>query len=293
MRKALASALLGLVLCFSGVTELAASPTDTTGEAAGCLGDHWSFFDVVAPALRQNLCGMLGTSFIEGEPVTQGVHIPMALLVSLVCVFLALLTRRGIAKSKDPVVPDSHFSVRTFFELLIKFILDTMTSVMGEKRARYHLPFIAGLAVFILFSNLAGLVPGLLPPTESLNTTFALATLVFFATHIAGVREQKAGYLKHFLGPIIKWYALPLMIIMFVIETISHLVRPMSLSLRLMGNMVGKHKVVTIFLGFNILFVPLPIMALGLLVAAVQTFVFCLLATIYLALAVEHEEDHS
>jgi F-type H+-transporting ATPase subunit a len=281
-----------LLFFLLAATPALGAPEAGDGGQTGCFADHWTFLDVAAPALRQNLCGVFGTTFIEKQPVSHGVHIPMALLVLLVCVTMALIIRRGLARSKDPVVPDARFGIRTFFELLLEFVLETMSAIMGEKRARQYLPFIGGLAVFILFSNLAGLVPGLLPPTESLNTTLALGTLVFFATHIAGVREQGLAYGKHFLGPIIKWYALPLMLIMLIIEVISHLVRPMSLALRLMGNMVGKHKVVVIFLSFNILFVPLPIMALGILVAAVQTFVFCLLSTIYLSLALEHGEDH-
>jgi F-type H+-transporting ATPase subunit a len=115
--------------------------------------------------------------------------------------------------------------------------------------------------------------------------------VVFVATHIFGIRAHGIAYFKHFLGPIIKWYALPLMLLMLVIETISHLVRPLSLAIRLMGNIMGDHKVLGIFLSFGVLLVPLPVMALGLLVSVVQTLVFCLLSMVYIALAVEESEE--
>lgn len=256
----------------------------------GCFDDHWSFFDF-APALRHNLCGVFGMSYVEGTPVARGVHVLMALVVALISILFALAARKTLAKKDEAVVPQTKLTFSTFFEIVVEMVYGMMARMMGDRNARQFLPLIAALAIFILFSNLAGAIPGLLPPTDNLNTTFALGSVVFVMTHYAGVKAHGPKYFKHFLGPIIKWYALPLMIIMLFIELISHLVRPASLAVRLMGNIFGDHKVLGIFLSFHLVLVPLPIQLLGLLVAVVQTLVFCLLSIVYISMALEHAEE--
>jgi F-type H+-transporting ATPase subunit a len=134
-----------------------------------------------------------------------------------------------------------------------------------------------------------GLVPGFLPPTGSFNVTLACGVIIFFATHIFGVREHGLAYFKHFFGPIIAWYALPLMLLMLVIEVISHIVRPISLGIRLMANMFADHTVLGVFVGLVPFLVPVPILLLGSLVVVVQTLVFCVLSTVYISMAIEHE----
>jgi F-type H+-transporting ATPase subunit a len=162
-----------------------------------------------------------------------------------------------------------------------------MDGVMGKKNAEKYFPFIGALAFFIFFSNLMSLIPGFAPPTDTLKTNVALALLVFFATHYFGVREHGVAYFKHFLGPVwwLSWLMLP-------VELMSHLARPASLSLRLMGNMASDHKLVaTLFVLVPIL-VPVPFLVLGILVSIVQTMVFCLLSMVYISMAVAHEHDH-
>jgi F-type H+-transporting ATPase subunit a len=190
------------------------------------------------------------------------------------------------------VVPDEKLGVFGLFEVMAETVLSFMAGLMDQKRAHYFFPLIAAFAFFILACNLLGMIPGMLPPTAVLNTTIGLGLIVFFVTHYYGVKTHGLAYFKEFFGPIQKWYALPLMILMFFIELISHLVRPVSLGVRLMGNMMGDHKVTAIFLGFGVLFVPLPMMFLGLLVAFVQTLVFCLLSVVYIALATEESHGH-
>src|SRR5439155_20427329 len=113
----------------------------------------------------------------------------------------------------------------------------TIGDATGHER-RKHLPLIATLGLFTLPANLMRLVPGLVGPTSNLNTNGACALIVFLAYHWIGVRKQGLlAYLKHFAGPV----PLPLKPLMFVIEVISHLARPLSLTLRLFGNMVGGH----------------------------------------------------
>ena len=139
--------------------------------------------------------------------------------------------------------------------------------------------------LFILFNNLSGLVPGFMPATDNVNTTFACSLTVFVLTHYYGIREHGIKYVKHFMGPV--WWLAPIMI---PIEVIGHLSRPLSLGLRLFGNIMGDHLVTGIFFMLIPLFVPLIGMVLGTFVALVQAFVFILLSMAYFSGAVAHEE---
>jgi F-type H+-transporting ATPase subunit a len=174
---------------------------------------------------------------------------------------------------------------------MVEGTMNILKGFMEQKAAEYFLPLIGTCAFVILVSNVIGLVPGFLPPTSNVNTTAAMALIVFIATHVYGIREHgPAKYFGHWLGPIKKWYALPLMVLMFGSELISHLARPVTLSVRLAGNMFADHMVLTLFAGFFPLLLPLPMLILGLLVCIVQTAVFCMLSTVYIGLAIAHEE---
>jgi len=257
-------------------------------------GDHWSVLQYLLPqTLAHNLQGLLGpVTFVEGEAPSKVAHVVFAGLVALVLLLLGLAANRRLSgkNREEAIAPGPQFTALTFFEMVVDAALSTMAGMMGEKNARRYFPIVGGLAFFILLSNLLVSIPGFLPPTDNWNTTLALGLVVFLAYNYYGVKEHGLGYLKHFFGPIQKWYALPLMLFMFVIELIGHVVRPFSLSIRLMGNIFGDHMVLAIFLGFHMIFVPIPIQVLGLLVAVVQTFVFCLLSTAYIAMAVADEE---
>ncbi|MBM4353607.1 MAG: F0F1 ATP synthase subunit A [Deltaproteobacteria bacterium] len=257
-------------------------------------GEHWSLLVQYFPGLVHNLHGIIAPykTWVAGEEPSRVSHMVMAVIVALLAIGAGVFVRRRAACADGGLQPDRKLTVVSFIEILCETILSLMEGIMGEKNARRYFPLIASLAVFILFSNLLGMIPGFVPPTDSLSTTLALGTVVFFSTHFLGVREHGISYFKHFLGPIVKWYALPLMLLMLLIETVSHLVRPCSLAVRLMGNIMGDHKVLFMFLSFGMLLVPLPIVALGLLVAIVQTLVFSLLSIVYIALAIEHQEGH-
>ncbi len=117
--------------------------------------------------------------------------------------------------------------------------------------------------------------------------TASMAVPVFLATHFYGMKVHGASYIKHFLGPMRTLAALPLMILMFFVETVSHLARPVTLSVRLFGNMIAKHFLLLV-LGFLVpWFIPVAVLGLGVLVSVVQALVFALLTTMYLAGAVE------
>lgn len=277
----------------SGQVELDPSVPANNGQAkGGGEHDHWWWLTSIAPGLMHNVSHALDRTWISGEPVGRVAHIFLSLIAALLVLGLAMAASKRARDPEKSTVPDTKLSAFTFFELLTDAIFKMMEQMMGRAKARATFPLVASLAVFILFCNLMGLIPGFLPPTDNLNLTLALGLCVFVATHYLGVKYNGLTYFKHFLGPIVKWYALPLMILMLGIELISHLVRPVSLGLRLMGNMFGDHVVLGIFLSFNLLFVPLPLMALGLLVSIVQTLVFCLLSMVYISMAVEDMDHH-
>ncbi len=202
-----------------------------------------------------------------------GEHVIYTWFVMALLILVAYLASRSIS-----MVPSG---VQNFMEAVITGIDGLIEETMGEEGKAYF-PLIATFALFILVCNLIGLVPGFYPPTANLNTNAALALTVFVLTHVVGFRKHGIAYLKHFMGPII-WLA-PLM---FVIEIIGHIARPLSLTLRLFGNMYGHEIVLMIFLSLVPLFLPIPMMLMGVLIAFIQTFVFTLLAMIYIAGALE------
>ncbi|MEA3544373.1 MAG: F0F1 ATP synthase subunit A [Thermodesulfobacteriota bacterium] len=202
-----------------------------------------------------------------------GDHVTYTWLVMAILIGIAFVVSRSIS-----LVPSG---IQNLMEAIITGISGLIEETMGEEGKAYF-PLIATFALFILVCNLIGLIPGLYPPTADLNTNAALALTVFVLTHIVGFRKHGFAYVKHFMGPIL-WLA-PLM---FVIEVISHLARPLSLTLRLFGNMYGHEIVLMIFLALVPLFLPIPMMLMGVLIAFIQTFVFTLLAMIYIGGALE------
>jgi len=214
------------------------------------------------------------------------VHVMSALVVLAFLAFGAFRYAKAVGGSGDAgLVPPAKFGLRNLFEVLADTVLGLMAGVMGEKAAKRYLPLVGTLFFFILFSNLLGLIPGFLPPTDTLKTNLALSVTVFLLSHIFGVREHGPKYFKHFLGPI--WWLIPLML---PIELISHIARPVSLSMRLLGNIVGDHKLVLVFFGILPFLLPVPFMVMGVLVCVVQAVVFSLLTTVYISQAVAHEE---
>lgn len=198
----------------------------------------------------------------------------------VVMVILAVISL--IASKSISMIPQG---TQNFMEVVVSGIENMIHETMGEEGKPYF-PLIATLALFILVSNLVGLIPGFFPPTANLNTTAACALVVFCATHIVGIKEHGFHYVKHFMGPII-WLA-PLI---FFIEVIGHVSRLLSLSLRLFGNMQGHELVLMIFFTLGAKYylpvAPLPMMLMGILVSFIQAYVFMLLSMIYISGALE------
>ena len=251
---------------------------------------------------------------IEHPPLFRLPGVPdhvfyMWIVMGLLVLVGALATRRLA------LVPQG---AQNFMEVVLEQFVKEGDETMGHD-GRPYLPLIVTLGLFILTSNLMGLVPGLIAPTANLNTTAACALIVFVTYHVIGARKQGVvAYLKHFAGPV----PAALKPLMFVIEIISHLARPLSLSLRLFGNMMAGHILLAIFffmMGFDgmlgwalkgtvggltlgapaalimVAFVVGFLLPLKILVSFIQAFIFCKLAMLYIAGALEeaeHAEPH-
>jgi F-type H+-transporting ATPase subunit a len=199
--------------------------------------------------------------------------------ITLTFLVMAILILLGwLATRRMEIYPNK---IQNVMEVIVSAFKNLLIDTMGPHGMRFF-PLIATIGFFILFSNLIGLVPGFDSPTGSLNTTVAMALVVFFLTHIVGVQMQGMKYFKQFVGPV--WWLIPLMM---PIEIISHLSRPLSLSVRLMGNMSGGHIVLAVIFILVPLLVPLPILILKILISVIQTLVFMLLSMMYIAGAME------
>ena len=252
--------------------------------------EHFTWLNIIPGFndLDRELGAKLGNSWIAGTQVETVRHVILAMMMT---VFVVWLAGRAGKSLKDPkqLVPDGTPSARNFFEVVLDGLYGLARDGMSEKWARRALPLVGTVTVYVFFFNIFGLIPGFSPPTENLNATVAPAVVVFLATHFYGFKEHGVkNYMKHFLGPVL--YIAPLYLI---IELIGHFARMLSLSFRLMGNMIGDHKVLASWLMLTpVSFVfPVPFWLLGLIVCAMQTFVFALLTVIYVQLAVAHE-DH-
>jgi F-type H+-transporting ATPase subunit a len=239
----------------------------------------------------------------EGLQHAIGEHTFFALVAALLLLLFAIKARAALAMAEDPAIPAGELGARNIAELLVQLVVNQSDSIIG-KEGRKYLPYFGSFFFFILFSNLMGLLPGFGSPTANLNTTIGLALCSFVGYNIIGVRQQGAAYLKHFVGPMTSLPArtllgkialIPVLIIsvlfFFILEGFSHVFRPVSLSLRLFGNMMGDHQVIEAFIGLTKLVVPVAFYAMGTLVSVIQAFVFTLLSMIYVALAVSHESD--
>ena len=181
------------------------------------------------------------------------------------------------------------------FQILLEDGVLAVSGLLEEwigPEGRQFLPLIATFGIFILLSNYAGLVPGLMSPTSNINVTVGCAVTTWVYYHLQGLKKQGVvNYLKHFAVPpgAPVWMA-P---VMLPIEVISHASRLLSLSLRLFGNIFGEELIILIIGSIVPFLVPLPMMFLGLITGGLQAFIFVLLSIIYLqaAVAVEHEHD--
>ena len=205
-------------------------------------------------------------------------HIAMSLFVVLLLLGIFIPVGLTLREEKP-----GRFQLA--LEELVGGLRGMVEAQVGHGAGDRYLALIGAFTLFIFFSNASGLFFFLNPPTSNVNVTFGLAGISFVLYNLIGIRRHGFGYIKHFLGPI--WWLTPLF---FVIELISHGARWLSLGLRLFGNMTGEHMVSGVFGRLVPLLAPLPIMALGLFAAVIQTFIFIMLTTVYIAGA--EAEEH-
>jgi F-type H+-transporting ATPase subunit a len=259
------------------------------------MPEHTSFLSYLIamfPALGQNM-NAFGQTFVGHKPVTARGAEPVvaATAVTLFLLVLALSARPALENRGKAVIPETRLTLRTLLELWIGYWYGVMKDMMGPKRAKRYFPLVGSLSLFIVVSNFIGLIPGVIPPTSNWNVTMACALIVFVMFNYYGFKENGLGYLKHLFGPWLGFAYIPINILLFVIEVLSLCIRPLTLSVRLMLNMSVDHLLVTIALGMVALFLPVPVLVLSTLVCIVQVLVFCILTSIYISLATEHE-DH-
>ena len=216
-------------------------------------------------------------AFINPEVVPH--NISYGILASIILIIMALSVRSSMR-----LVPKGF---QNFVEMIVEAIYKLVDENIGHHFTKTFFPFICTIFIYILLCNFMGLIPGFISATANVNTNAAMAIPVFLATHWYGIKVHGPKYLNHFLGPIRSLAALPLMILMFFVEFIGHLARPVTLTVRLFGNMTGKHIILIVLAIISPWIVPTAILGLGVLVSVVQAFVFALLSTLYLAGAVE------
>jgi F-type H+-transporting ATPase subunit a len=193
-----------------------------------------------------------------------------------IMIFLFVLS--FFAMRRPSIVPNP---VQNVIELVMLGLTTFIKDAMGEK-GKPFIPLLVAEAFFIFTANMLGVFPGLFSPTADLNTTAAMAVVVFLLTHVVGIRTHGFKYIKQFMGPV--WWLMPLFI---PIEIISHLSRPLSLSVRLFGNIRGEDLVFFILLVLVPWLIPLPMLALMIFTSILQTFVFVLLTMLYISGALE------
>lgn len=196
-------------------------------------------------------------------------------------IVIALLVIASFAATRN--IQRIPSGIQNFMEFVMEFIRDLARNQIGEKEYRDWVPFIGTLFLFIFVSNWSGaLVPWklvelpsgeLAAPTNDINTTVALALLTSLAYFYAGIKKKGLGYFKHYIEPT------PILLPIAILEDFT---KPLSLSFRLFGNILADELVVAVLVLLVPLFIPLPVMALGLFTSAIQALVFATLAGAYI-----------
>jgi F-type H+-transporting ATPase subunit a len=207
-------------------------------------------------------------------PITNSVAMEIVVVLALLVFFVIVRATLSV----DKPGPAQHIA-----EMLHGFVSELAESIIGRDFERY-VPFVTVIFIFVLLSNLLGLLPGFISPTAKPWVPLGIATLTFLYYHYHGIRENGFGYIKQFLGPI--WWIAPLML---PIEIISHFARILSLTVRLYANMFAGDMVTLAFFSLVPIAIPAVFLGLHLGVAVIQAAVFMLLAMIYLGQATAHD----
>jgi len=245
---------------------------------------HFSWFQLIEPAIHA-LEG-IGATHDDAIRVVTSWGICIGLLI------FALLGRAGLKKVQAAggtrqYIPGKGLGIGAMFELYTGAILDMVSGTLGKEESKRYFWLLGGLFLYIFVSNLMSVLPGGLPPTDNINTNAAMALVVLAVYVVEGVRRTGMHFFKHMMGPV--WWLAPLI---FAIEAAGvFIIRPLSLSLRLFGNINGDHTVFSEMLNLVPVVVPAIFLGLGIWVSFLQAFVFTLLSAIYLMLSVDHGDD--
>jgi F-type H+-transporting ATPase subunit a len=212
---------------------------------------------------------------LSGPMIPTHVVMQTVVLLVIVALFGFLRTRFSV---------EAPGKLQQAFEVFVEFLHEQLDANIGHGGHKY-LNIIGTFAIFIIFCNLLGLVPGFISPTANVNVPAGCALVVFLYYQFQGMKKQGVfKYLKHFMGPV------PLLApLMIPIEVIGHLARPATLTIRLFANIMAEELVIVIFFGIVPLLVPLPFMAFAIFGSLLQAFIFCTLTMVYLGGAVAEE----
>jgi F-type H+-transporting ATPase subunit a len=207
-------------------------------------------------------------------PISNAFAMELLVFVVLIAYFIAVRLTLSVEKP----APVQHLA-----EMTNEFVSEQAEQIIGHGSERF-VSYLTALLLFILLANLMGIIPGLESPTASAVVPLGFALVTFLYYHYHGIRSNGIAYVKQFLGPV--WWLYPLLL---PIEIISHLARVLSLTVRLYANMFAGDLVTLAFFSLVPIGIPLIFLGLHLGVAVVQAYVFFLLASIYLSLAVAHD----
>lgn len=241
------------------------------------MHDHSVFYSLVNPRWEKAF------GWAVPDHVLNGLFVLLLLAVTLPFI------RRMILKSGEGEAPGVPTRFQQLLELITWGLMDLLEGNIGHGRSRGFLAITGAFALFIFLCNMSGLFFFLNPATSNVNTTFALSITAFLLYNLQGIGHHGAKYVKQFMGPM-----LAVAVIIFPVEIISHLVRAVSLGLRLFGNMYGEHTVsgsiANILPPLTYVLAPWPVMLIGIIAATMQTFIFIMLFMVYVggALAEEH-----
>jgi F-type H+-transporting ATPase subunit a len=207
--------------------------------------------------------------------VNSALSLEMLVVAGLIAFFILVRMTLSVEKPNP---------AQQIAEMVHEGVGDLSDQIIGHGYERFQ-AFVTCIALFVLFNNLLGLIPGVDTPTALPEVPLGIAALTFLYYNFHGVRVQgPIGYLKHFMGPL--WWLAPLM---FPIEIVSHLARMMSLTIRLYANMFASDLLTLVWFSLIPLAVPSIFLGLHFVVSVIQAFVFMLLTMIYLSMAVAHE----
>ena len=231
--------------------------------------------------------GFLWGSFLSGGAFNHhNIHIFHGLVVFVFITLISILYRLSLKSVEDEIIPSKTVSTKNIMQTAVEALLNLARGMIKFHPEEYA-PIVGSVFIFLFLSNLMGVIPGFLPPTENFSANLGVAIFIFFYYNYMGFKKTGVkNYVSHFLGPV--WWMAP---VILVIELVSHSIRPISLSLRITGNINGDHMVLNAFYGLVPIFIPVIFLGFGIFVSFIQAFVFTLLSTIYVGMAVE-SHDH-